>query len=205
MIFLVQDVLIRLLKSLGPDIELIASKTTPGHFDYHNELLSMPLAFKTNLKNVPAKVPYLQAEPNLIQKWKSRIGTEGFKIGISWQGDKNKRIDVGRSFPVGCFEPLARIPNIRLISLQKNAGVEQLCDLPAAMKVETLGDDFDAGSDAFIDAAAVMENLDLIITSDTALAHLAGALARPTWAALKCSWPTGAGWLNDPIAPGIPR
>jgi hypothetical protein len=73
---------------------------------------------------------------------------------------------------------------VRLISLQKNAGAEQLLDLPACMEVETFGDDFDAGPDAFIDTAAIMENLDLVITSDTAVAHLAGALGRPVWVAL---------------------
>jgi hypothetical protein len=72
-----------------------------------------------------------------------------------------------------------------LISLQKNEGVAQLRDLPAGMAVATLGDDFDAGPDAFLDAAAVMMNLDLIISSDTALPHLAGALGRPAWIALK--------------------
>jgi ADP-heptose:LPS heptosyltransferase len=72
-----------------------------------------------------------------------------------------------------------------LISLQKNDGVEQLDDLPSGMRVETLGDDFDFDPDAFVDTAAVMECLDLVITSDTAVAHLAGALARPTWVALK--------------------
>jgi ADP-heptose:LPS heptosyltransferase len=77
------------------------------------------------------------------------------------------------------------LPGVRLISLQKNNGVEQLENLPAGMRVETLGDDFDSGLDAFIDTAAAMECVDLIITADTAIAHLAGALARPTWVALK--------------------
>jgi ADP-heptose:LPS heptosyltransferase len=80
---------------------------------------------------------------------------------------------------------LAQIPGVRLISLQKNHGVEQLAELPPGMKVETLGDDFDAGPDALIDTAAAMEHLDLIVTADTSVAHLAGALARPVWLALK--------------------
>jgi ADP-heptose:LPS heptosyltransferase len=73
---------------------------------------------------------------------------------------------------------------VRLISLQKEFGVEQLEELPAGLTVETLGE-FDDGPDAFIDTAAVMESLDLIVTSDTSIAHLAGALGRPTWVALK--------------------
>ena len=74
---------------------------------------------------------------------------------------------------------------MRLISLQKNDGAEQLEDLPAGMSVERLGDDYDAGPDAFVDAAAVMQSLDLVISSDTALLHLAGALGRPAWALLR--------------------
>ena len=74
---------------------------------------------------------------------------------------------------------------IRLVSLQKGDGVDQLLQLPAAMAVEVLGDGFDAGPNAFADSAAVIQCLDLVITSDTAIAHLAGALGCPTWVALK--------------------
>ena len=88
-----------------------------------------------------------------------------------------------------------RLPACRLISLQIGYGVEQLADLPAGMRVETLGDDFDAGPDGFVDTAAAMTALDLVVTCDTSVAHLAGALARPTWVALKqdAEWR----WLRD--------
>ena len=74
---------------------------------------------------------------------------------------------------------------MRLISLQKTHGLDQLAGLPENMQIETLGPDFDSGPDAFLDTAAVMENLDLIITADTSAAHLAGALGRPTWVLLR--------------------
>src|SRR5208337_4826561 len=74
---------------------------------------------------------------------------------------------------------------LRLISLQRDAGVEQLATLGAGMKVETLGEEFDAGLDAFLDTAAVMQHLDLVITCDTSVAHLSGALGRPAWVVLK--------------------
>ena len=80
---------------------------------------------------------------------------------------------------------IATIPDVRLISLQKNEGTEQLTNLPEGLKIETLGTNFDSGPHGFLDTAAVMESLDLIITSDTSIAHLAGALGRPTWVALK--------------------
>jgi tetratricopeptide (TPR) repeat protein len=180
----VQDQLRRLLGTLSPTIAVTGSTTTPPEFDRHVALLSMPLAFQTRLDNVPAKVAYLFSEPGKVRAWKDRIGDGGFRIGISWQGATGGEVDIGRSIPVTHFERLSAIPDVRLISLQKNAGVEQLLDLPAGMTVETLGDDFDAGADAFIDTAAVMENLHLVITSDTAIAHLAGALGRTTWVAL---------------------
>ena len=92
---------------------------------------------------------------------------------------------MGRSFPVVLFRALSGLPGIRLISLQKNAGEEQLDALSGDLRIERLGADFDAGPDAFLDTAAVMESVDLVITSDTSIAHLAGALGRPTWVALK--------------------
>jgi hypothetical protein len=84
---------------------------------------------------------------------------------------------------------------VRLISLQKVNGLEQLAHLPEGMRVETLGDDFESGPDAFCDAAAVMTGLDLVVTTDTSIAHLAGALGRPVWLALKhaADWR----WLLD--------
>ncbi len=181
----VQDCLVPLLQTLGPSIEVVDSKSRPADGDFQIALLSMPRAFETGPDTIPAETPYLRAGSERVEKWKSKIGAHGFKIGICWQGEKSGAIDVGRSFPLAHFEPLSKLPGVRLISLQKNAGVEQLGDLPPGMIVETLGDAFDAGPDAFLDSAAVMENFDLVITSDTAIAHLAGALGRPVWAALK--------------------
>ena len=80
---------------------------------------------------------------------------------------------------------MARIPGIRLISLQKHHGLDQLATAPAELRVETLGDEFDSGPDAFVDTAAIMQCLDLVITSDTAIPHLAGALGRPVWVGLQ--------------------
>src|SRR5262249_25146736 len=148
-------------------------------------LMSLPYRFNTELGSIPSKVPYLRAEAELEMRWKARIGTHGFKVGIAWQGTPAGRIDKGRSIPLENFVPLTRIPGVRLISLQKHDGLDQLSALPQDIKIETLGDSFDDGPDAFIDTAAVMNSLDLVITSDTSVAHLAGALGRPTWVALK--------------------
>jgi Glycosyltransferase family 9 (heptosyltransferase) len=102
-----------------------------------------------------------------------------------WQGNPDGYVDKGRSIPLRCFAPLCRIPGLRLISLQKNYGIEQLADLPSGMRVETLGAEFDPGPDAFLDTAAVMMNLDLVVSTDTGAAHLAGALGLPVWIVLR--------------------
>ncbi len=176
--------LIRLFQKLAtPKVAVVASVDPRSRFDFKCALMSLPLRFGTELSSVPNRVPYLGAEPNLIARWKSKLGDDGFKIGLSWQGKPQRTID-RRRFALADIAQLSHLPRVRLISLQKNEGVDQLEGLPVDCKVETL-DDFDSGSDAFIDTAAVMENLDLIITSDTSIAHLAGALGRPTWLALK--------------------
>ena len=141
--------------------------------------------FRTRPDNVPNQVPYVPADAKRMAKWNARIGPSGFRIGIAWQGNAAGAVDNGRSFPLREFAPVARIPGVRLISLQKNHGIEQIANLPADFRVETLGDDFDGGTDGFLDTAAVMRLMDLVITSDTAVAHLAGALACPTFLALK--------------------
>ncbi|HEX3430115.1 MAG TPA: tetratricopeptide repeat protein [Rhizomicrobium sp.] len=183
-ILAVQDPLVRLMRSLGPKVRIVGATADPPPSDFRIALPSMPFAFHTDANSVPAQIPYLTSEPENVRRWKARIGSEGLRIGICWQGAKGGDVDIGRSFPVHHFAGIARLPGVRLISLQKGAGAEQLLDLPAGMNVQTFGNDLDAGADAFVDTAAVMENLDLVITSDTAVAHLAGALGRPVWLAL---------------------
>jgi tetratricopeptide (TPR) repeat protein len=171
-----------LLRGLGPDFAIVDSPA--AGFDYHVPLLDMPQACGTTPDTVPWPGPYLHAEPERMAHWRTHIGPHGLKIGIGWQGNPDSPSDIGRSFPVRLFETVSRRDGVRLIALQKGAGLEQLDHLPAGMAIERLPS-FDEGSDAFLDTAAVMANLDLIITSDTAIAHLAGALGRPVLVALK--------------------
>ena len=180
----VQDPLVRLMTSLEPKIRIMRATAGPPACDFHIALLSMPFAFRTGAGNIPARTPYLFSEPEKVRHWKAKIGSDGFRIGICWQGATRAEVDIGRSFPIRHLEGIAKVPGVRLISLQKNAGAEQLLDLPAGMNVQSFGNDLDSGPDAFVDTAAIMENLDLVITSDTAVAHLAGALGRPAWVAL---------------------
>jgi hypothetical protein len=182
--FLTQAKLVRVLRPLIRDIDVISAIDNQDAFDLQCALMGLPLRFNTDLDTIPARIPYLSAEPDRVARWKERIGAYGFKIGIGWQGKPNGQ-DNHKHIPLEEFIPLTRIPQVRLISLQHGNGVDQLARLPADVKIETLGDDFDSGPDAFIDTAAVMANLDLIISSCTSIPHLAGALGRPTWIVLK--------------------
>jgi Flp pilus assembly protein TadD len=183
--FLAPAKLIRLLRALTSQIEVVSEWGNKRTADFQCALMSLPLRFNTDLSSIPSTVPYLRAEQDLVALWKGRLGEHGFKVGIAWQGNPQGKIDQGRSIALEEFIPLARIAGVRLISLQKHHGLDQLAGLPADAKIETLGVDFDSGPDAFIDAAAVISNLDLIISSDTSIAHLAGALGHQTWVALK--------------------
>jgi hypothetical protein len=182
--FLCHPALVRLFDVFAHDIEVIAFCPAERGFDFQCALMSLPERFAITLDDLPGRVPYLFAEGVLIRSWRERIGADGFKIGIAWQGNPNGSIDKGRSVPLEKFQPLAAVPGVRLISLQKTHGLNQLAKLPVGLNVETL-DPFDEGPDGFIDTAAIMASLDLVISSDSALAHLAGALGCPVWVALK--------------------
>jgi tetratricopeptide (TPR) repeat protein len=185
----------RLFKGLDQPVLLVDRFDPQAHYDYQIALSSLPRAFKTRLGAIPARASYLRAEVPLAQKWAARIGSHGFKIGICWRGNANIKGDPARSIPLACFAPLGEIDGVRLISIQKGSD-ESLRDDPALFPwCENLGGNFDAGADHFIDAAAAMQSLDLVVTCDTSIAHLAGALGRPVWVVLKhaADWR----WLLD--------
>jgi tetratricopeptide (TPR) repeat protein len=176
---------LRRLLSSKAKVRFVDSLPEGEAFDAQIAISSLPRAFRTRLETIPAAVPYLAAEPTVRDMWLKRIGAEGFKIGVVWQGNPDPEADRARSLPLMALASLAGITGVRLISLQKGFGEEQLSELPASMQVEMLGANFDAGSDAFVDTAAAMTCLDLVVTCDTSVAHLAGALAVPVWVALK--------------------
>lgn len=180
----VQPQLRELLSGLSPTIRIIALGEQPEEFDYHCSLMSLPLAFGTTLESIPVRTPYLVPDPLRLARWRQRLAGPGVRVGIVWQGSR-RRIDLGRSPPLKAFARLANVGSVRLISLQKGGGVDQLQAQLKKFPVDILGEDFDEGPQAFLDSAAVLCNLDLLITADTAVAHLAGALNCPTWIALK--------------------
>jgi hypothetical protein len=126
-------------------------------------------------------VPYLEARPDLVGRWREELRPPGgFLVGIAWKGNPAHREDRLRSVGLDRFEPLARLPGVRLIGLQKGPGAEQIAELAGRLDVADLG----RRLDDFVDTAAVMRNLDLVVSVDSAPAHLAGALGVPTWVAL---------------------
>lgn len=179
----------RLMRSLPGRIRCLDTFGPEEHFDRQIALSSLPYALGTRLSTIPADVPYLAAEPALVAYWAARLAEYGpmqdLKIGLCWAGNPNLRADPRRSIPLASFVPLMRLAGVRVISLQKHHGLDEIADLPRDARLETYGDDFDGGPDAFIDSAALMQNLDLIVSCDTSVAHLAGALARPVFVLLK--------------------
>ena len=184
-IFETKGKLLGLLKGVAGADEVV-TRSPDGSlevdYDLYVPLLSLPAIFGTTVQTVPDRVPYLFAENDLVHKWAARLASiAGFKIGICWQGNPAYAADRQRSVPLKFFAPLARMEGIQLISLQKIHGLQQLAEMPADLSIIDLGRELDKNTGVFMDTAAVMKNLDLVITSDTAIPHLAGALGVPVW------------------------
>ena len=179
----VPNQLIALLSNAVPQAQLIGWGQVPPAFDFHIPLASIPLAVGMRVETIPVADHYLSAEPERMARWKAKLRDHGFRIGIAWQGNQLIMGSEGKAFALSALDSISRLPDVRLIGLQKNAGSEQLTQLPPGMTVERY--EFDEGPDAFLDTAAIMKHCDLVITADTAPAHLAGALGVPAWVALK--------------------
>ena len=159
--------------------------------DVHAPLMSVPAILGTTLATLPP-APYLSADSATIEHWRGTLAQilnvsdlgSVYKIGIAWQGNPENRIDRWRSFPLEMLAPLAQIPGVRLISLQKEAGTEQIRALGGRFPVATLDGEGAQDRRDFLDSAAVISLLDLVVTPETAVAHLAGALAAKCWVAL---------------------
>ena len=174
-----------LLQTLPGGVRIVRQGELLPGFDAHLPLMSVPFVLGIEERQIPAETPYLAADPARVEAWANRLPDGEFRIGVAWQGNPRGDIDHGRSIPLAALAPLAQLPGVRLVSLQKGAGTEQLAGLPPGLEVADFGPGFDAGPDGFLDTAAVMMHLDLVVTSDSTIAHLAGALGRPVWVLLK--------------------
>ncbi|HEY2840447.1 MAG TPA: DUF6165 family protein, partial [Pirellulales bacterium] len=159
-------------------------------FDFFIPMASLPNRLGITDRNVPQQVPYVFPDPDRVEHWRAALHPiSGFKVGICWQGSRTYDDDFLRSFPLSHFAPLAEVPSVRLISLQKGFGEEQIAANRDRVPV-TILDGLDETGGPLVDTAAVMQHLDLVITCNSAIAHLAGALGVPTWIALS----TAAEW-----------
>ena len=154
-------------------------------FDVYAPLLSLPGILGTTLETIPAEVPYLFADPELVQSWKEKLsGQTAFKVGIVWQGSTLNKGGLARSIALKHFAPLGQVEGIQLYSLQRGFGSEQLAGLADQLRVDDFEGRLDENTGAFMDTAAVVRNLDLVITADTSIGHLAGGLGVPVWGAI---------------------
>lgn len=159
-----------------------AGQPLPPH-DLHCPLLSLPLAFKTDLETIPGGRPYLMAPADRTAQWSQQLPEpDGVRVALCWSGNPNHKLDRHRSIPADKLAPLLAVPGVQFVSVQKDIRAGDLAFLGHA-------DLLDAGSHCrdFADTAAVLALSDLVITVDTSVAHLAGALGRPTWILLQHS------------------
>lgn len=180
----IRESLYDIVRPAFPDVSLHSNLNDARACDIALPLMDVPRVLKYFSHQDMASPPYLRAEQARVKKWRNVIGDHGFKVGICWQGNPLGLVDLGRSVPLVECKPISEIDGVRLISLQHGFGEEQIADNPD-MNIEVLSDvDADEGS-AFLDTAAIMNCLDLIVTTDTSTAHLAGALGCPGLVLLK--------------------
>ena len=194
-----------LLSGFADQVRLVANAEGERH-DVQAWLWSLPHFLAVHDEAAMAmSAPYLQADASRAERWHHLLDPDAINIGISWQGNPDRKIDAGRSIPLAAFLPLAQVPGVRLVSLQRGHGVEQLANLPAGMRVVDAGPQFDAGPDAFADTAALLPALDLVVSADTAITHVAGALGHPAWLALTRvpDWRWQLGRADSPWYPTV--
>jgi tetratricopeptide (TPR) repeat protein len=173
------EILKKLFDNLEGIKQVISFSEPLPSFDYYCPLLSLPLIFDTTLDNIPAQIPYLKVDEIKMLHWqkKTEQNKGRFKIGLVWAGSPKYGRDQYRSCNLELFSPLAKLNNISLYSLQKGEASAQAKNLAGSLELIDYTDDILD----FSDTAALIENLDLVISVDTAVAHLAGALGKPVW------------------------
>jgi Flp pilus assembly protein TadD len=189
----------------GVDLVLSLGETSllPEH-DYWTLPMSLPLHFKTDLATIPDQLPYLFAERERIARWSLRLPKQGLRVGLVWKGNPMHSNDSHRSLPgLSALAPLWKVPRVHFISLQTASPPETVAD-DNLLPILNLGDDILD----FADTAAIVQQLDLMISVDTSVAHLAGALGMPCWVLLparKTDWRWMAERLDSPWYPGVMR
>lgn len=167
-------------------VEAVPDGEPTVDFDLDVFVLDLPRILGTTVETIPAEVPYLYADRTKVEHWRDCLAGDHFKVGIVWAGSAKHTDDSNRSCRLEHFKPLAEIESVRLIGLQKGDPAAQAGQVRAKMPFVNLGDKFQD----FADTAAVIENLDLVVSVDTAVLHLAGAMGKKVWGLL----PFDADW-----------
>ena len=189
----VDERLVHLFKESNFSNDIFSNNEKLPKFDIHCPLLSLPFRFSTTLKNIPSSDKYLFPNEDRIIRWKKTFESQYLNIGINWQATPNPYFDRGRSFKLKYFNDISSIDNIKLYSLQKINGLSQISEISNQFKLNII-DNFDEEA-PFVDTAAIIENLDLVITCDTSIAHLSGAIGKKTFLLLQknSEWR----WMQD--------
>lgn len=181
----------RLFQQLpGVDLLVTNDQNLP-EFDLHCHFPGLSVSLAPSLEEIPAPIPYLHADPALVARWSEKLRGESarLKVGIVWGGSRNNEIDSHRSIPLSSLKPLADVAGVKLFSLQKGPYAEELKQSPFPIV------DWTAELTDFADTAALIANLDLVITIETAVAHLAGAMGKRVWVLL--ADPPDWRWMLD--------
>lgn len=190
----VPEALHRLTQASFPDIDVFCGEAVLPPFDLHCPLMSLPLALGTTLDNIPpANPPYLNVPAECLAVWRRRLGgrRKKFRVGLVWSGNPLHKDDGYRSLDVGELRPLLALSGIEYFGLQRDVRDSDAKQLGSMPNLTMIGDQFTD----FADTAAAIVQLDLVISVDTSVAHLAGALGKPTWIILPfaADWR----WLTD--------
>jgi len=176
--------------------QVIALEDAPAALPLHDfwvPMLSLPLFCGTTLETIPGPAPYLSADPAVMARWASRLPPAGLRVGLVWRGNLQHDNDADRSLPdLRPLAPLWQVPGVRFVSLQKWAGEDEARQPPPGQPLLHLGSDIET----FADTAALLVQLDLLISVDTAACHLAGALGVPCWVLLP-AYRNDWRWLRD--------
>jgi ADP-heptose:LPS heptosyltransferase len=160
--------------------QISATQKPAVNFDYHIALLSLPGIFQTRLETIHAKTPYIFADPQKQEAWRKKVDPDHFKVGIVWAGGILHQKDSSRSCSLKHFLPLTQIAGVHLYGLQKGPASQQVAQLSGKIQIKNYGEEFKD----FSDTAGLIANLDLVVSVDTAVAHLAGAMGKPVWVLL---------------------
>jgi hypothetical protein len=184
--------LVPILRSCPAIDQVFAQGTPRTSFDVYAPTMSVPGIVGTTMETISAPIPYLHADEKLVERWGHFFDAgerKRLRIGICWRGQPKNLVDRRRSFDLRELASLARVPGVELISLQKHAGAEEVGAAGGKIPVRELPR-LDEDSGPFMDTAAVLRHVDLLISCDSAVAHLAGAMGVAVWLAL----PAAADW-----------